>query len=78
MLELSRVSVTAPGSKISTSQSSSHTYPPRSTEGSISPSGAHSRSNGDDRSYLNPLQLWHNSINLFSVKVFDSLASLQE
>lgn len=77
-LELSQVSVMAPGSSISTSQSCSHTYPPRSAEWSISPSGAHIRSNGGDRGYLNPWQPGHNSINLFSVKVFDSLASLQK
>lgn len=77
-LELSQVSVMLPGSSISTSQSCSHTYPPRSAEWSISPSGAHIRSNGGDRGYLNPWQPGHNSINLFSVKVFDSLASLQK
>lgn len=77
MLELSQVSVMAPGSSISTTQSSSHTYLLISSNCSIGPSGAHIRSNDGDESYLNPSQSQYNSINLVSVKVFDSLASLQ-
>lgn len=68
MLVLSQVSVMAPGSSISTTQSSSHTYLLISSKWSICPSGAHIRSSDGDKSYLKPSQSQHTSINLFSVR----------